>query len=571
MIKLHFVFLLFIFGIHLVGVSLVSWGETQETSSLETSPQVPVEKMSAETSKKSERPRGPQRPFDMEWEEIEGATQYEIEVLSEQGQILIQKITPKASWSGQIRPGRYQYRLRAFDKRKVPGPWSELEPFTVFLSPVTLLKPEKNKPVLQALKQEEEEVFFSWSLESLATDYKLFIQNEKTSELKEILVAKNPSYKIQLPVAHRYHWWVLPINREKNSEGLLEECEKGEFVLMGPALTKVTIETPETDFVRKILWSHDSHSKKFEVKFLRKVSEKSWEVVSKTESPTGQVDVDLSWPGGRYQVQVKAQADHRRDSELSMINFNLRNGDRSEQAQYKAEMRAAIDGFVGWYGQASYLITEIQYTSRQIDLGIYANTEFNTISGTGRLGFGYLGAKKEWGFLSILDLSGMINVQGHNVTFASGELVGLYRTELMDRDELRFKIGAYFKQLPFANVDVFSSLVTQYSHVHLYGATLGLEYWYSLSPKLGFQTHAYFYSSLSGQDSLGKQPAKGDSYQYGFLGSYRLSQNRTGLMGLAYRQDATFFQGVDSLGKPVGEQLVNIRGLFLNLLLEHRF
>jgi hypothetical protein len=281
--------------------------------------------------------------------------------------------------------------------------------------------------------------------------------------------------------------------------------------------------------------------------------------------------VPLNWPGGRYQVQIVSQAELYEDSQMAVASFELAEGDRSEEAQFKAELRASIEGFKGWYGQASYLITQIDYWSRQRFLGTTVNTRFSNLFGTVRLGLGNLGSQKDWGFLSNLDISGMFNQQGENVIFSGIESVALYRTQLTYRDEIRLKFGGYFKELPFALIDISGPRVDQYHNISSYGLVTGGEYWFSISPKFGFQAHAYFYSSAMATAPVLSRNVQGYSQQIGVLGSYKMSKVSAGLMGLAFRQDEASFQTLDSSGSNMGQSGVNVRGIFLNFILEQSF
>lgn len=511
-----------------------------------------------------------QRLFDMEWDEVPGATQYEIEMLLN-GKTIIRKVTAKASWSGEIKPGQYTYRLRAFDQRKVPGPWSDLEPLTVYLTPVKLLAPNTDQNKILAKAGENHEVTFSWQSVPLATRYRVEIRSLTGGDQKQIEVEGDTILQINLPVGKRYSWMVTPFGESSELIGDPEVREISEFELIGPPLEKAKLEAPDTEYVRQIKWKPSRLASHELVKIFKKKESGGWELVTESQVKDGEYPIPLSWPGGRYQLQVKSQAELYQDSEVAAITFLLHSGDRSEQAQYNAELRKSIDGFKGWFGQATYLISQVDYLSTQVHSGFSANTRFSTVAGTGRLGVGYLGAQKEWGFLSSIDLSGMINQQGQNVTYAGAEASALYKTRLTERDEVRFKLGGYYKQLPFALVDVSTLKVNQYSNLSSQGLFAGTEYWFSLTPKLGFQAHVYLYRDAAVQAPLVTRSAVAESDQVGILGSYKLTKRQTGLMGLAYRQDRASFDALDSGGRIIGANIIEIRGLFLNFVLEHEF
>jgi hypothetical protein len=511
-----------------------------------------------------------QRPFEMEWDPVEEASQYEVEILSK-GKTLIKKVSSKPRWSGAIKPGTYSYRIRAYDRRKVPGPWSELEPLTVYLSPSQNLFPSKGAAPILTKSSDEYEIEFKWKPVNLADGYKIFVKGLNSDESKELTVTEVTSVKTKLKVGKRYEWWVLPTDSKKEYFASVEEAEKSEFELVGGPLRKAEMKIPDTLYIREFSWSSDENAKRYTVKVFRKKSEKSWELMKLSEHSDPFYFVPLNWPGGRYQVQIVSQAELYEDSQMAVASFELAEGDRSEEAQFKAELRASIEGFKGWYGQASYLITQIDYWSRQRFLGTTVNTRFSNLFGTVRLGLGNLGSQKDWGFLSNLDISGMFNQQGENVIFSGIESVALYRTQLTYRDEIRLKFGGYFKELPFALIDISGPRVDQYHNISSYGLVTGGEYWFSISPKFGFQAHAYFYSSAMATAPVLSRNVQGYSQQIGVLGSYKMSKVSAGLMGLAFRQDEASFQTLDSSGSNMGQSGVNVRGIFLNFILEQSF
>jgi len=511
-----------------------------------------------------------QRPFEMSWDPVEGASQYEIE-MSLKNKIVINKITKQPFWSGEIKPGNYIFRLRSFDRRKVPGPWSAPESLIVYLTPAKLLTPSVDKSKILTKSPKDYELHLSWSKSPLADSYRVQIRNKKTDSRVEVITKEESSAKVKLPVGAVYEVSVIPMDSKGEYEGSLEEAEKRDIELIGAPLNKVKFEAPETTYIRQITWTSDPNAKKFQLRVLRKKTESSWEVISQSEIKRETLDIPLSWPGGRYQLQVKSQAEHFEDSDIAAISFDLHSGDRSEEAQFIAELRSSIEGFNGWYGHASYLITQIDYVSRQRQLSNIGTTSFSTVSGTGRLGFGYLGQQREWGFLTVLDMSGMISQQNKNVIFAAGEIVGMYRTQITERDDLRFKIGWYFKELPFAAVDFVQSSVSHYSNAMIQGLSTGGEYWFSFSPKIGFQTHAYFYLGVTGKTPIYGNSIKSLSSQLGFLGSYKFSKTSAGLIGLASRQDTASFESLDAGGSKMGKSEIDMRGLFLNLVFEQSF
>ena len=84
------------------------------------------------------------RWIDLEWDDVTDAAAYEVS-LSEiiEGAETSRGIfsTDSARWSKEVNPGNYNVRIRALDKRKVPGAWGEPIPVTIKQEEPQLLVP----------------------------------------------------------------------------------------------------------------------------------------------------------------------------------------------------------------------------------------------------------------------------------------------------------------------------------------------------------------------------------------------------------------------------------------------
>src|SRR4051812_43544153 len=66
----------------------------------------------------------------IEWKTIKGALKYEFAV-ERNGAVYLHKIVDETKWSGDLPFGFYAYRLRAIDKLKRGGSWSEVRALVV--------------------------------------------------------------------------------------------------------------------------------------------------------------------------------------------------------------------------------------------------------------------------------------------------------------------------------------------------------------------------------------------------------------------------------------------------------
>ena len=100
------------------------------------------------------------RWIDIEWEEVAGAANYEVELFEGSDG----KLTPRgkykvenSTWSNAVPPGKYSLRIRSLDKRGVPGEWSDYIPVKVRMHNPKLFQPGPGSQVSTA------QVDFEWS------------------------------------------------------------------------------------------------------------------------------------------------------------------------------------------------------------------------------------------------------------------------------------------------------------------------------------------------------------------------------------------------------------------------
>src|SRR5437868_4889588 len=72
-----------------------------------------------------------QRSVELEIEAVDGASSYEIELISMQNKKVLNFKMKTPLWKAKVKPGLYEMRLRSYDSRGVPGEWSENEKFAV--------------------------------------------------------------------------------------------------------------------------------------------------------------------------------------------------------------------------------------------------------------------------------------------------------------------------------------------------------------------------------------------------------------------------------------------------------
>ncbi|HEY8270112.1 MAG TPA: hypothetical protein VIG33_04440 [Pseudobdellovibrionaceae bacterium] len=513
------------------------------------------------------------REVSFEWEEITDAKSYDIEIRPANKESTDKNMifrTKSATWSGKLVPGKYTMSLRSKDIRGVPGEWSSPSEFIVNLDPVKLIFPQAQAQI-KADNTQEILQKFEWHPVNGASEYHFELSSEDgKTQIVETL--KEFNYSVKIPVAKNYTWKVTGLGYAVQSDS----TTVANFSVIGKKIEIPKIIAPETEFVREIKWSRPDSVEKYDLTLKRfNPQTKKWEKVLTEENVQGEsFNFAPTHPGGTYSLQVKAKGYMRGDSETSKINFKVVNGNRSPAAEYTALVRKSIDRLTGWYGIASYFITQINYYGETPETGGLTTT--NALGGTGRLGAGFFSSDNKWGFLGIVDMSGFV-ISGANHTYSSLELSGISRHIIGDLGEARLIAGLYYKEFPqlFGVPSLSGASQVTFFQSSVVGPHLGAEYWHSLSPKLGFQlnTHLY-YSLLTIKSPNGNNVEPRISYQLGLLGSYRLNSHFTGLMGLTQRMDQIAYKanktGAATEG-PGDYDSSRITGQYLSFYAEYGF
>ncbi|MCB0351157.1 MAG: hypothetical protein KDD38_08235 [Bdellovibrionales bacterium] len=506
------------------------------------------------------------RQINLELEEVEGASSYEIELQSKnlKKPQTFKMTTP--AWKAAIRPAEYQLRMRSYDSRGVPGPWSESIPFLVKLPGPDLHSPQMNAQI----KTDEEKTYkvtLKWQEVPGTKKYRVDIistvSGNKTSE-----TFSDNSGEVKLSVADQYTWTVTPISKS-NEEGEAQDTP-GAFSLIGKKIETPKINKPEDIWPEKITWDKSEYADSYTFSLQRQNEKGSWERVEAQQKFTSnEVRILETYPGGKYKFVVKAEGQLREDSGVAKIEFDVFVGDRSPAAVEESKLRYSLEKPTDWYFIASYLVTMVNYTGTHGSDG-NRSIFYNAPGGTGRLGLGYTDPNTSRGYLGILDLTG-VTLAGQNVTWASAEGHYIWR-KTWGRNLFRPSAGIFYKEL-VETTDTGGDKNFSHEKITYMGPHVGFDFWRPLTYRLGWQINARVYYGLLGMSSPnGKKPEAQLSYQMGIMGSYRIQQNIMGFMGWAHRFDHASYEANSSLVPGSGaKQDAQVAGDFFNLLLEWGF
>ena len=516
------------------------------------------------------------RNVEVEWEPVEGATLYEVQVTrkdvikEKDGSIKKpQRFRVKVpSWSATIAPGLYNMQIRSFDDRDAPGDWSPPSDLMVKLPSVVMETPKSGER-LKASDEKEQDLKLRWNEVPGAAKYKVSIHST-TSAYKEEKEILDTSYVAKVPVGQDFAWNVYAID-PKGAAGDVNVADTA-FGIQGPPLKKPELEKPLSKYVSEIKWAAPAFANRFSYELWYKNPKSGkWEKLEgKNDLADNKLKLDISRPTGKYRIKVAAHGERRDNSKVAQMDFDARGGFRDPAALEAAIMRDSITKPTNYYMIASYLLTQIQYAGHIVDENTGA--KFSAVGGTGRVGLGYQDPENAWGGFGIADMSGFV-IGGKNFTFASIEAHATRKLEFGQRGQLQVAGGLFSKELPI----VLGSPTTGFrgvGKVRNIGPHAGFIYWFPLTQRLGLQTNARAYYTLMGSGPTGGKAQSSLSYQYGLLGTYRLSANWMGYAGYAYRKDEAVYAGDTSAGpwvKAGQTNTVDIEGHYLNMLLEFSF
>lgn len=137
-------------------------------------------------------------PVELEWEEIPGASLYELEFQNMQGKIIGVVKSASHIFKFKFKVGSYRVRSRAADSRKVFGDWSALQEFQVQPRPVNVAEVKTRSRSVVNPKTLQADVAWSWPETLGALNFRLKVLNAKGEVVREELLSRR-TFRTQLP------------------------------------------------------------------------------------------------------------------------------------------------------------------------------------------------------------------------------------------------------------------------------------------------------------------------------------------------------------------------------------
>lgn len=466
------------------------------------------------------------RTIQLEWEEVEGATGYDVEVSSEEQKSEVFKVT-EPNWSGQLHPGKYVMRIRSRDHRKVPGSWSEPTDFSVGLE-----VPKTTAPPLQEVQaqKDQEVVKLSWEATPLAQKYKVHIQSEDKSYDVTHETLK-PELEIELAAARSYSWTVQAIlNEEIQSEISPEQ----KLTLVGPPLPTPVIEEPKNEYVRVLNWKAVGD---YYVLVLRQwdPNTQKWIPFKKMKVTENSLPFASDWPGGKYILVIQPHAKLRPPAPQARMKFSVRSGDRSPAAeQMELVNKPVVYTSSGWFFSSGFSVNSLDYKNSNAETNAF--TRYKVNGSLIRLTAGYDTSESLWGFSSHYELASYL-FEGNGHHFHNLSAHSTYKIVNGSWVQLKLNMGGYMRETPESVSSFSNSNISDSKHNHL-GLLLGTELGFSFTSRLGLKMRLTTYlpmgtiTSPNGQNSYSHL-----GHEAGWQAYYKVNRELTTSFGMSHREE----------------------------------
>lgn len=297
-----------------------------------------------------------QATLDLEWEAVEDAAGYEIELTPKSGGKVLRFTAEKNEISQLIPVGVYILRIHSREASTgMYGPWSEPTQVDVVAKKIELIEPS-NEAELQIEKGNTLAVEFKWSAATGAKGYTLKIWEDQqpqvnadsqldkksgsesgglsNAKVKPVLreyKTSQTSHIVRLSALKSYRWSVT--FESEQAVNYSTEAKPRTFVILGAELAKPVLNKIEPPKVTEVSWSTVLDAESYEVAILwRALDETDWKPLREnTEVKTNSWQFEKLAPGA-YRIELTAHADFRTSSETTYAEFTVK-PTRQELAQ----------------------------------------------------------------------------------------------------------------------------------------------------------------------------------------------------------------------------------------------
>lgn len=391
------------------------------------------------------------RDVSLSWDEVEGAVSYEY-TFDQWGDGEWRRIAENpervkgTAIKAHLGPGRYRLKLRALDRRGVPGGWGEGDEFKVPPQPPVTVSPKKGDRV-EGDGVDKVPVSFQWRPVEGGASYEITVIGMNGAEVARQR-SNEATTEVSLPVGKPYMWRVVAYTRDGDPGDASRKS--GPFRVIGGALPSPAPTAPGADFAKEVIWPAVPGAESYEAQmYIRPSGDLLYKAIGKrVRVTTPRVSIPKEYPPGYYRVEVTAKSQWRRPSAVGEARWPL--GDRQRGVTLDALER--LTGGTGklWVnasGQYGHMVYSFLF--RETNTVTAFGTGVATSSGEA----GIVLPKSRWGLSLGADVA-YPSIAGERVLMYSVPALGLLR--FAPRSWMVFTLGAgySFHQWPTATNDV---------------------------------------------------------------------------------------------------------------------
>lgn len=210
------------------------------------------------------------RWIDLDWESVQGAKSYEIELFEFKDRSSLSRGVFKSEvprWTMAVPPGKYAVKIRSLDSRDVGGEWSEQIPVSVKLPKPLLLSP-KSDEVFESRDGANKEITFQWEGSSGANYYRLNIFDQENVKFFTVITPLK-EYKTNFFKLQNYSWEVLPLYEESESSEEGANEDRHTFTLVGGELKAPKLRTSISTNDIIVNWSKVENAEFYSYKLIQ--------------------------------------------------------------------------------------------------------------------------------------------------------------------------------------------------------------------------------------------------------------------------------------------------------------
>ncbi len=283
--------------------------------------------------------------LDIEWEQIEDATSYEVKLTPASGGEVLKYLSSDTRLTQKLPQGTYKFQIRSRERSTgYFGPWSAETEVEVTPKAVQLISPAEGAEISEP-KEKRAQVEFQWTPVLGAKEYTLRIWFDEEKNAREFK-SKSAKKLLTLPAAKTYAWQVTFLT--DRSVGYLAAPQIGNFKVLGKQLMKPLIteklfpvETaPKAQVVNQLIkWRGSQASKSYKVKLARRaLDETDWTQVKEVaKQEITELQFEKLKPGA-YKIEVTSQSPNRVSSDPAVYEFVV----KPTEAELNQAMKTAL-------------------------------------------------------------------------------------------------------------------------------------------------------------------------------------------------------------------------------------